>query len=86
MISGILEIVGNGAAFLRQREASYLASKNDIFVGSKLIQRYGLPDWLGIGWSHALPHLYRQVIASRDVWCVEPSSRGRSGRSAMNRR
>ena len=42
MISGILEIVGNGAAFLRQREASYLASKNDIFVGSKLIQRYGL--------------------------------------------
>ena len=42
MISGILEIVGNGAAFLRQREASYLASKNDIFVGNKLIQRYGL--------------------------------------------
>lgn len=42
MISGILEIVGNGAAFLRQKEASYLASKNDIFVGSKLIQRYGL--------------------------------------------
>lgn len=42
MISGILEIVGNGAAFLRQREAAYLASKNDIFVGSKLIQRYGL--------------------------------------------
>jgi transcription termination factor Rho len=42
VISGILEIVGNGAAFLRQREASYLASKNDIFVGSKLIQRYGL--------------------------------------------
>lgn len=42
MISGILEIVGNGAAFLRQREASYLASKSDIFVGNKLIQRYGL--------------------------------------------
>ena len=42
MISGILEIVGNGAAFLRQREASYLASKNDIFVGNKLIQRYSL--------------------------------------------
>ena len=42
MISGILEIVGNGAAFVRQKEASYLASKNDIFVGSKLIQRYGL--------------------------------------------
>jgi len=42
VISGILEIVGNGAAFLRQREASYLASKNDIFVGNKLIQRYGL--------------------------------------------
>ena len=42
MISGILEIVGNGAAFVRQQEASYLASKNDIFVGSKLIQRYGL--------------------------------------------
>lgn len=42
MISGILEIVGNGAAFLRQREASYLASKNDIFVGTKLIQRFGL--------------------------------------------
>jgi transcription termination factor Rho len=42
VISGILEIVGNGAAFLRQRDASYLASKSDIFVGSKLIQRYGL--------------------------------------------
>ena len=42
MISGILEIVGNGAAFLRQREAAYLASKSDIFVGNKLIQRYGL--------------------------------------------
>ena len=42
MTSGILEILGNGAAFLRQREASYLASKNDIFVGSKLIQRFGL--------------------------------------------
>jgi transcription termination factor Rho len=42
VISGILEIVGNGAAFVRQQEASYLASKNDIFVGSKLIQRYGL--------------------------------------------
>jgi transcription termination factor Rho len=40
--SGVLEIVGNGAAFLRQREAGYLASKNDVFVGSKLIQRYGL--------------------------------------------
>ena len=42
MTSGVLEIVGNGAAFLRQREAGYLASKNDVFVGSKLIQRYGL--------------------------------------------
>jgi transcription termination factor Rho len=40
--SGVLEIVGNGAAFLRQREAGYLASKNDVFVGNKLIQRYGL--------------------------------------------
>jgi transcription termination factor Rho len=40
--SGVLEIVGNGAAFLRQREAGYLASKTDVFVGSKLIQRYGL--------------------------------------------
>ena len=42
MTSGVLEIVGNGAAFLRQREAGYLASKNDVFVGNKLIQRYGL--------------------------------------------
>ena len=42
MTSGVLEIVGNGAAFLRQREAGYLASKTDVFVGSKLIQRYGL--------------------------------------------
>ncbi len=42
MTSGVLEIVGNGAAFLRQQEAGYLASKNDVFVGSKLIQRYGL--------------------------------------------
>ena len=42
MTSGVLEIVGNGAAFLRQRDAGYLASKTDVFVGSKLIQRYGL--------------------------------------------
>ena len=42
MTSGVLEIVGNGAAFLRQQEAGYLASKNDVFVGRKLIQRYGL--------------------------------------------
>ena len=39
MTSGVLEIVGNGAAFLRQREAGYLASKTDVFSDSGGTQR-----------------------------------------------
>ena len=39
---GVLDIMGSGAGFIRRREASYLASDGDIYVGQKLIQRYGL--------------------------------------------
>ncbi len=39
---GILDVMGSGAGFIRRREASYLASDGDIYVGNKLIQRYGL--------------------------------------------
>jgi transcription termination factor Rho len=39
---GILDIMGSGAGFIRRREASYLAGDGDIYVGNKIIQRFGL--------------------------------------------
>jgi len=39
---GILEILNNGAGFIRRREAGYQPSDGDIFVGQKLLQQYGL--------------------------------------------
>jgi transcription termination factor Rho len=39
---GILEVLGNGAGFIRRRESNYLPSNDDIYVGQRLIQRYGL--------------------------------------------
>ena len=39
---GVLDIMGSGAGFIRRREASYLAGDGDIYVGNKLIQKFGL--------------------------------------------
>ncbi len=39
---GVLEVLNNGAAFIRRREANYLPGKRDIYVGPKLVRRYGL--------------------------------------------
>ncbi|MFL5401406.1 MAG: transcription termination factor Rho [Gemmatimonadales bacterium] len=39
---GVLEIAGRGSGFLRRREASYLASGEDVHVGERLIREFGL--------------------------------------------
>lgn len=39
---GILEVLGSGVGFLRRKEASYLPTNNDVYVGQKLVQRFGL--------------------------------------------
>ncbi|MFQ5689521.1 MAG: transcription termination factor Rho [Gemmatimonadota bacterium] len=39
---GVLEKLGNGAAFIRRRHAGYLPSSDDIYVSQKLVERYDL--------------------------------------------
>ena len=39
---GVLEVLGNGAGFIRRREDGYLAGKNDVYVGRRMIERLGL--------------------------------------------
>ena len=39
---GVLEVLGSGSGFIRQREASYTPSNEDIYVGAKVIQKFGL--------------------------------------------
>lgn len=39
---GVLEVLGSGSGFVRRREAGYLPGDGDIYVGQKLIQRFGL--------------------------------------------
>jgi transcription termination factor Rho len=39
---GVLELTGKGIGFLRRREAGYLATREDVHVGQKLIDRFGL--------------------------------------------
>ncbi|MCH7490557.1 MAG: transcription termination factor Rho [Gemmatimonadetes bacterium] len=39
---GILQVLGNGAAFIRRPEASYAPGRRDVYVGQKLIRRYDL--------------------------------------------
>ena len=39
---GVLEVLGNGAAFIRRQEASYTPGKRDVYVGPKLIRKYHL--------------------------------------------
>jgi transcription termination factor Rho len=39
---GVLELPGKGAGFIRRRDAGYLPSRQDVHVGQKLIERFGL--------------------------------------------
>lgn len=39
---GILEVLGSGSGFIRRSDAAYVPSKGDIYVGSRLIHRFGL--------------------------------------------
>ena len=39
---GILEVLGSGSGFIRRREAGYFPSNDDIYVGGRVIQKFGL--------------------------------------------
>ena len=39
---GLLEALGSGSGFIRRRESSYAPGSDDIYVGSRIIQKYGL--------------------------------------------
>ena len=39
---GILEVLGSGSGFIRRSEAGYTPSNEDIYVGAKVIQKFGL--------------------------------------------
>ena len=39
---GVLEVIGSGSGFVRCPDDGYVPGRNDIFVGSRLIDRFGL--------------------------------------------
>jgi transcription termination factor Rho len=39
---GLLEVLGSGSGFVRRRDSGYTPSNDDIYVGSRMIQKYGL--------------------------------------------
>ena len=39
---GVLEVLGNGAGFIRRKEAAYTPGRRDVYVGPKLVRKYGL--------------------------------------------
>ena len=39
---GILEVLASGSGFIRQPHAGYVSSRDDIYVGARLIHRFGL--------------------------------------------
>ena len=39
---GILQVLGSGSGFIRLRKFGYIASKQDVYVGPKVIRRFGL--------------------------------------------
>ncbi len=41
-VLGILEVLPSGSGFVRRAEAGYVPGKEDIYVGSRLINRFGL--------------------------------------------
>ncbi len=72
---GLLEVLGSGSGFIRRRDAGYTPSSDDIYVGSRTIQKYGLrtgDELVGIvgparnGKSPPLAHLERVNDRSPD--------------------
>lgn len=41
-VHGVLEVLGRGSGFLRRKESGYSPSSEDVYVHSKLINRFGL--------------------------------------------
>ena len=39
---GLLEVLGSGSGFVRRRDSGYTPGSDDIYVGSRIIQKYGL--------------------------------------------
>ena len=39
---GVLQVLGSGSGFIRLRKFGYTASKQDVYVGPKVIRRFGL--------------------------------------------
>jgi transcription termination factor Rho len=39
---GLLEVLSSGSGFIRRREAGYTPGNDDIYVGSRIIQKFGL--------------------------------------------
>ncbi len=39
---GVLEVLGGGSGFIRRKEAGFIPSKEDIYVGSRVINKFGL--------------------------------------------
>ena len=39
---GVLEVLGNGAGFIRRRETGYTPGRRDFYVGPKLIRKFHL--------------------------------------------
>ena len=42
VVLGILEVLSSGSGFIRRADAGYVPSKNDIYVGSRVIHKFGL--------------------------------------------
>ena len=66
---GLLEVLGSGSGFIRRRDSGYTPGRDDIYVGSRIIQKFGLrtgDELMGVvgrqprnGKSAPLAHLHR---------------------------